>query len=170
MVQPELTYYWGEIVNYYKLFFHCIVKLNIGIDKTRNFILRHVPKTNSHLCLPKDIYQNFQSSTICNRQKLESSPVSPECRMGHFVVVQPYNARLYSNKNKGFTTVLNNMDEPQNHGNSKTQKSTYYMTLSVLSSRTSKTSLCFRVNTVVMLRRGSDLTEHEKDGFSVSDI
>ena len=73
----------------------------------------------------------------------------------------------YNNKNKGFLIILNNMDEYQNLETSKTQKSKYYITLSALSSRKSKTSLCFRLNTVFVLRGGNDWTEHEKDGFSV---
>ena len=90
-----------------------------------------------------------------------------ECRMGQLVVVWPYNAMLYNNKNKGFLITLNNMDEHQNLENSKTQKSKYYITLSALSSRKSKTNFCFRLSTVVVLRGGNDWTGHEKDGFSV---
>ena len=35
------------------------------------------------------------------------------------------------------------------------------------SSSSSSSSLCFRLKTVVVLRGGSNWTEHEKDGFSV---
>ena len=64
--------------------------------------------------------------------------------MGQLVVVWPYNTMLHSNRNKGFMTTLNNMDEHQNLENSKTQRSKYYITLSALSSRKTKTSFCFR--------------------------